>query len=109
NANGQYMGTAGGFRGWAVRVPAAGGGFKPFADGLRSPAGLAYAPDGRLWYADNQGEYNATSKIHLLREGRFYGHPAGLVDRPGMTPDSPEIAWEAVAPTRERAIALLPQ
>lgn len=109
NANGQYMGTAGGFRGWAARVPAAGGGFEPWADGLRSPAGLGYGPDGRLWYADNQGEYNATSKIYVLQRGRFYGHPAGLVDRPGMTPASPEIQWDAVAPTRERPIVLLPQ
>ena len=108
NANGQYMGTAGGYRGWAIRVPKTGG-FEPIADGLRSPAGLAFAPDGRLWYADNQGEYNATSKVHLLKPGKFYGHPAGLVDRPGMMPESPEIAWDVVALSRENAIALLPQ
>ena len=108
NAGGQYMGTAGGFRGWAARVPA-GGGFEPWADGLRSPAGLGFAPDGRLWYADNQGEYVGTSKIFLLREGGFYGHPGGLIDRPGMTPDSPGIEWGAVKHTRERAVILLPQ
>ena len=108
NAGGQYMGTAGGFRGWAARVPA-GGGFEPWADGLRSPAGLGFAPDGRLWYADNQGEYVGTSKIFLLREGGFYGHPGGLIDRPGMTPDSPGIEWGAVKHTRERAVILQPQ
>ncbi len=108
NAGGKYMGTAGGYRGWAARVPAAGG-FEPWADGLRSPAGLAFALDGRLWYADNQGEYVGTSKIFVLERGRFYGHPAGLVDRPGMTPDSPEIAWDAVKATKARAVVLLPQ
>lgn len=109
NAGGKYMGTAGGYRGWAIRVPHAGGGFEPWANGLRSPAGLGLAPDGRLWYADNQGEYVATSKIFVLHPGAFYGHPAGLVDLPGMTPESPEIQWEAVSAKREKPVILLPQ
>ncbi len=108
NADGLYMGTAGGYRGWMARVPKTGG-FEPYADGLRSPAGLAFAPDGRFWYADNQGEYVGTSKIFLMREGGFFGHPAGLIDLPGMTPESPEIQWDAVKHTKERAVVLLPQ
>jgi len=107
-AGGRYMGTGGGYRGWAIHVPAKGG-FEPYADGLRSPASLGLAPDGRLWYADNQGEYVATSKVFLLKKGAFYGHPAGLVDRPGMTPDSPEITWPKVQDTREWPAILLPQ
>ncbi len=107
-AGGKYMGTPGGYRGWAVRVPAKGG-FIPWADGLRSPASIGLAPDGRLWYADNQGEYVGTSKLFLLQQGKFYGHPSGLVDRPGMTPASPEIAWEKVWPTKEKAVVLFPQ
>ncbi len=107
-AGGKYMGTSGGFRGWAVHVPAKGG-FIPWADGLRSPASIGLAPDGRMWYADNQGEFVATSKLFVLKQGKFYGHPAGLVDRPGMTPDSPEIAWEKVWPTKEKAVVLFPQ
>jgi mono/diheme cytochrome c family protein len=107
-AGGRYMGTGGGYRGWAVRVPAKGG-FDPYADGLRSPAGLGVAPDGRLWYADNQGEFMGTSKIFVLKRGAFYGHPSALVDRPGMTPESPEIAWAKVAATREMPAILLPQ
>ena len=108
NANGKYMGTSGGFRGWAVHVPAKGG-FEPFANGLRSPAGLGFGPDGRLYYLDNQGEYNGTSELYELKKGKFYGHPAGLVDLPGMTPDSPEIQWSAVASKREKPIALFPE
>ncbi|MCC5024991.1 MAG: DUF1080 domain-containing protein [Candidatus Synoicihabitans palmerolidicus] len=108
NGGGKYMGTAGGYRGWAARVPKAGG-FEPWADGLRSPASLGVAPDGRLWYVDNQGEYVGTSKIFVVKPGAFYGPPAGLIDRPGMTPDSPEIAWEAVKHTKEAAVVLLPQ
>ncbi len=107
-AGGKYMGTPGGYRGWAVRVPAQGG-FEPYADGMRSPASLGVAPDGRLWYADNQGEYVGTSKLFVLKPGAYYGHPAGLVDRPGMTPASPEIAWERVRDKAEAAVVLLPQ
>jgi mono/diheme cytochrome c family protein len=108
NANGKYMGTSGGFRGWAVHVPAKGG-FEPFANGLRSPAGIGFGPDGKLYYLDNQGEYNGTSELYELKKGKFYGHPAGLVDLPGMTPDSPEIQWNAVASRRENPIALFPE
>lgn len=107
-ANGKYMGTSGGFRGWAIRVPAQGG-FEPWANGLRSPASLGVAPDGRIWYADNQGEYVGTSKLFVLKKDAFYGHPASLVDLPGMTPDSPEIAWDRVKHRRESAVVLFPQ
>jgi hypothetical protein len=107
-AGGKYMGTGGGFRGWAIRVPPQGG-FEPWADGMRSPASLGLGPDGRMWYADNQGEYVGTSKLFVLRRGAFYGHPAGLVDRPGMTPDSPEITWEKVQDHRDMPVILFPQ
>jgi mono/diheme cytochrome c family protein len=107
-AGGRYMGTAGGFRGWMIHVPAEGG-FEPWVNGLRSPAGIAFGPDGRFWYAENQGEYVGTSKIFLIRKGGFYGHPASLVDLPGMTPTSPEIAWEKVWDRREKPVILLPQ
>ncbi len=90
-AGGNVMGTWGGFNGWAVRVEPDGK-FQLFANGLRSPASLGVSPDGRVWYADNQGDFVGTSKLFELRKDRFYGHPAGLVDLPGMTPDSPEIA-----------------
>lgn len=107
-AGGQYMGSHGGLLGWAIQVTPDGD-FKLWANGLRSAAGLAKAPDGRLWVADNQGEFVSTSKLYVLEEGKFYGNPTGLVDLPGMGPDSPEIAWERVADTREREVALLPQ
>ncbi|HEU5078843.1 MAG TPA: family 16 glycoside hydrolase [Opitutaceae bacterium] len=107
-AGGRYMGTAGGFRGWMIKVPAKGG-FEPWVNGLRSPAGIGFAPDGQLWYTENQGEYVGTSKIFIIKKGAFYGHPAGLVDLPGMTPTSPEIAWDAVKSRKELPVILLPQ
>jgi hypothetical protein len=104
---GSVMGTYGGFNGWAFRVDSNGKG-GPFANGLRSPASLGVGPDGRVWYADNQGDFVATSKLFELKKDHFYGHPAGLVDLPGMTPDSPEIRYDAVADRREKAAVLFP-
>lgn len=92
-AGGQFMGSMGGFRGWACLVTPDGV-FKPYANGLRSPAGLATAPDGRIVYTENQGEYVGSSKISYLVDGAFYGHPSGLVSLPGMKPGSPEIAFD---------------
>jgi hypothetical protein len=106
-AGGKYMGTQGGLAGWNIRVEP-NGKFELWASGLRSPAGMGTGPDNRLWYSDNQGEYVGTSKIFVIEKDKFYGHPSGLVDLPGMTPDSPEIAWEKVQNTRTNAIILLP-
>jgi hypothetical protein len=104
---GSVMGTWGGFNGWAVRVMP-NGKFELFANGMRSPASLGVGPDGRVWYADNQGDFVATSKLFVLKKDAFYGHPAGLVDLPGMTPDSPEIKYDVVADRRERPVVMFP-
>ncbi|HEU5133909.1 MAG TPA: hypothetical protein VFU13_02080 [Steroidobacteraceae bacterium] len=106
-AGGNVMGTWGGFNGWAVRVEP-NGKFELFSKGLRSPASVGASPDGRVWYADNQGDFVATSKMFVLGKDKFYGHPAGLVDLPGMTPDSPEIAYDKWADRRERPIIMFP-
>ncbi|MBC8024965.1 MAG: c-type cytochrome [Steroidobacteraceae bacterium] len=107
NANGKYMGSWGGYSGWAIRVEGVNR-YQLFASGLRSPAGLGASPDGRLWFLDNQGEYVGTSKMFELKKGRFYSHPVSLIDLPGMTPDSPEIAWENWIDRREKAAVLFP-
>ncbi len=91
-AGGPFMGSMEGYRGWACRVTPEGK-FEPYANGLRSPAGIGFDPDGRLWYAENQGEYVGSSKWVPLEQGKFYGHISGLVSLPGMTPDSPEIQY----------------
>ncbi len=93
-AGGPFMGSMGGYRGWACRVTPEGK-FEPFASGLRSPAGFGIDPDGRLWYAENQGEYVGSSKVVPLEQGKFYGHLSGLVSLPGkMKPDSPELNFD---------------
>jgi hypothetical protein len=106
-AGGNVMGTWGGFNGWAIRVEPSGK-FELFANGLRSPASIGTGPDGRIWYTDNQGDFVGTSKMFELRKDEFYGHPAGLVDLPGMTPASPEIQYDRVADRRARAAVLFP-
>lgn len=66
------------WRGWAVRIPADGGPMQPVCAGLRSPAGVASSPWGQIFYTDNQGEWCGASKLSLLTEGDFHGHPWGI-------------------------------
>ena len=66
----------------------------PWAYGLRSPNGLNFSPDGRLYFTDNQGEWIPACKLQEIRQGEFYGHMASVRwwpgkkdgDRPPMTP-----------------------
>lgn len=106
-AGGKYMGTQGGLGGWNIRVEP-NGTFTPWAYGLRSPAGLGTAPDGRLWYSDNQGEYMSTSKIFVIEKDAYYGHPSALIDLPGVTPEMAEKTRDSMFDKRADAIVLLP-
>ncbi|KAA3612431.1 MAG: hypothetical protein DWQ01_04610 [Planctomycetota bacterium] len=93
------------WRGWAARITPQGE-FQPVCAGLRSPAGVEVSPWGDVFYTDNQGEWCGASKLSLLREGDFHGHPWGLdscdlpesrVLHPGMPPNGklmPEVAAE---------------
>lgn len=101
------MNTNGGYRGWAMEVTAEGK-TMPYASGLRSPAGIATNKDGEAFYTDNQGDFFGTSKLFRLKKGEYYGHPAGLVDLPGRTVNSPDIRFENMAPKRALALGLLP-
>ncbi|MDU0353408.1 PQQ-dependent sugar dehydrogenase [Paraglaciecola aquimarina] len=80
------MGSSGGYRGWVYKVTSQGE-FIPYASGLRSPAGLGLNPQGELFYTDNQGDWVGTSKLHLIEEGKFYGHPISLIEHPDYGPD----------------------
>ncbi len=66
------------WRGWCVKVDGKTGAMEPWAYGLRSPNGINFNPDGDLFYADNQGEWVATNKLHHIQKGKFFGHQAGL-------------------------------
>ena len=66
------------WRGWCVRIDPKSGAMEPWAYGLRSPNGVNFSPEGDLFYADNQGEWVASNKLHHVRKGDFFGHQAGL-------------------------------
>ena len=66
------------WRGWCVKIDPKTGSMEPYAYGLRSPNGITFAPDGELFYADNQGEWVVTNKLQHIKKGHFYGHQAGL-------------------------------
>ncbi len=65
------------WRGWCMQITPKGE-MIPYACGLRSPNGINFSPDGDLFYTDNQGEWVATNKLHQIKKGEYYGHPAGL-------------------------------
>jgi hypothetical protein len=65
------------WRGWCVKITPKGK-LIPYATGLRSPNGVNISPEGDIFYVDNQGEWVATCKMHHVKEGEYYGHPAGL-------------------------------
>ena len=106
-AKGRFMGSQGGYSGWNIRVTPEGE-YSLYANGMRSPAGLARGPDDKLWYTENQGEFVGTSKLFILEQDKFYGHPSGLVDLPDKIPDSADIQWDQISDTRERAAVLFP-
>ena len=63
------------------------------ADGLRNPNGMAIGPDDEIVYADNEGNWVPTSKVHRIREGGFYGFiPSSHRDPAPRSFDLP-IAW----------------
>lgn len=71
------------YRGWVMQITPDGK-TKPFASGFRSPNGIGFDAKGRLFVTDNQGDWLGTSKLYHVEEGKFYGHPASLVWRPGF-------------------------
>lgn len=104
----RVMVSSGGYRGWAYKV-APDGAFSPFASGLRSPAGLGVSPDGVVYFTDNQGDWVPTSKLHVLEEGRFYGHPSSLRDHPDYSiPKIDAMTIEEFAAMSETPVLWIP-
>lgn len=81
------------YRGFCLKI-SPDGKMTPWAYGLRSPNGINFSPDGKLYYTDNQGEWVASCKMHEIRQNEFYGHMGSVRwwegkkdgDRPEMTP-----------------------
>lgn len=75
------MGRAAEYRGWSFRITPDGT-FEPWSSGLRSPAGIGINSANELFCTDNQGDWVATSCLHVLGKGDFHGHPSSLTDHP---------------------------
>ena len=97
------------YRGWVIKVSPDGSKWQPFASGFRSPEGLGFDKDGRLFVADNQGDWLGTSKVFHVREGHFYGHPASLVWKEGWKQDPLQVPVAELEKLRTPAMGLLPQ
>lgn len=74
------------WHGWMVKITPDGQ-LKPFAAGMRSPAGFGINSAGDIFYAENQGDWVGSGSITHVAEGDFVGNPASLVwsQLPGST------------------------
>lgn len=63
--------------GWMLKIDTAGN-MKPFATGLRSPAGMGINKEGDIFYSENQGDWVGSGYVAHVAEGDFMGNPEGL-------------------------------
>lgn len=63
--------------GWMLKIDTAGN-MKPFATGLRSPAGMGINQYGDIFYSENQGDWVGSGYVAHVSEGDFMGNPEGL-------------------------------
>ena len=66
------------FRGWMMQYDPVSKTMKPYAAGMRSPAGFGTNLEGDIFVAENQGDWIGSGRITHLEEGDFAGHPASL-------------------------------
>ena len=91
------MSTSLGYLGWVMKRTAAGD-LIPFANGLRSPAGIGINAKDELFITDNQGDWVPSSCLHHVEAGDFLGHPVSLYDEPrfGLTPPPEKLDYRLV-------------
>ena len=65
------------WRGWAM-VISPDGEMRPFAAGMRSPAGIAVNSRGEILYTENEGDWMGSGFLAHVEEGDFHGNPASL-------------------------------
>lgn len=95
------------YRGWVLKISPSGKTI-PFASGFRSPDGVFVDQQDRLWVTDNQGDWKGTSPLYQVNQGRFYGHPASLVWKPGWKQDPVKMSVAELEVLRTPAVALFP-
>ena len=97
------------YRGWVLKISPEGK-MIPISSGVRSPNGLGFDAHENLYVPDNQGDWLGTSKIHLIKPGRFHGHPASLVWRKDWDGRDPlEVPVKELDAMRTKAAILSPQ
>jgi hypothetical protein len=98
------------YRGWVLKIDAKTGEVTPWASGFRSPDGIGFDHEGRLYVSDNQGDWRGTSPLYHVERGGFYGHPASLPWTEGYSSGDPlHIPVEELNATRKRAAILFTQ
>ncbi len=78
------MYSAAPYRGWVLRISPEGK-VEPYAMGFRSPNGLGFDANENLFIPDNQGDWIGSSPLYKVEKGEFYGHPASLAWKEGIT------------------------
>jgi mono/diheme cytochrome c family protein len=80
--------------GWAVRI-SPDGKFEPWASGFRQANGIGLSPAGKLFFADNQGDYKPSCGLLHVERGDFHGMVASLKWEPGFNEKTftTEQAW----------------
>ena len=82
--------------------PDGAGGYGKYAGGLRSPNGGGLGPWGIMMYTDNQGSWNPSCALNIIKKNAFYGlhqnaphtdNWAGQANKAGTMPYQPPIAW----------------
>lgn len=82
------------WRGWAMIITPEGE-MRPFASGMRSPAGIAVNDEGDILYTENEGDWIGSGFLSHVEEGDFMGNRAGL--RWAEREDSPvEVRWDDI-------------
>lgn len=65
------------WRAWLLKISPKGE-MTPIATGFRGPVGFTIAPNGDLFYSENQGDWIGSGWVTHIEKGDFVGHPAGL-------------------------------
>lgn len=80
-------------RGSAMKISKADGSVEFIANGLRTPNGIGFGVDQKLFIADNQGDWLPASKIVELTEGAWYGSRSVDFAGTAKLPETLPVVW----------------
>lgn len=88
-----------GYRGSILRISTDGKKVEQLCTGIRSVHGMAFHPNGDLFFADNEGGGNPTEELNVLEKGRYYGHNPKKYNNPDYVKSSVYDFITEVAPS----------